>query len=74
MLLNKQPENLLLDKHGNIKICDFGWSTDSNSMNKSTIFCGTIEYMPPEMIQNKPHNFKMDIWALGILLYVTYLN
>jgi len=31
--------------------------------------CGTYEYMSPEMIQNRPYDYKIDIWALGILLF-----
>jgi serine/threonine protein kinase len=62
-----KPENLLLDNGGNIKLCDFGWSTD-DAGQRST-FCGTVDYMAPEMIQNKPHDFKIDIWSLGVLLY-----
>jgi len=32
-------------------------------------FCGTLEYMAPEMITNQPHNHMLDVWSLGILLY-----
>jgi len=63
-----KPENLLLDKHGNIKLCDFGWSAEGQS-NKRTTFCGTIDYMAPEMLMNQPHDHRLDIWCLGILLY-----
>eukprot|EP01017_Pseudomicrothorax_dubius_P007910 TRINITY_DN12544_c0_g4_i1.p1 TRINITY_DN12544_c0_g4~~TRINITY_DN12544_c0_g4_i1.p1 ORF type:complete len:664 (-),score=113.79 TRINITY_DN12544_c0_g4_i1:74-2065(-) len=65
-----KPENLLLDENSNVKICDFGWSAEGSSQyQKRTTFCGTIDYMPPEMIQNKPHDFSLDIWCLGIFLY-----
>jgi len=57
----------LLDDQGNIKICDFGWSAEQIEMRST--FCGTLEYMAPEMLNNKPHDFKVDIWALGIFLY-----
>lgn len=63
-----KPENLLLDKHGNIKLCDFGWSAEGQS-NKRTTFCGTIDYMAPEMLMNQPHDHRLDIWCLGILLF-----
>jgi aurora kinase len=52
-----------------VKICDFGWSTEVTYPLKGT-FCGTIEYMPPEMIRNHPYDSTLDIWGLGILLYV----
>jgi serine/threonine protein kinase len=63
-----QPENLLLDKHLNIKLCDFGWAAENISTPRST-FCGTYEYMAPEMIFGNTYDFRVDTWALGILLY-----
>lgn len=64
-----KPENILI-KDGNIvKICDFGWCVQSDGMQQRNTFCGTLEYMAPEMIQNKNHNHTLDIWSLGILLY-----
>lgn len=64
-----KPENLLLDNEGNIKLCDFGWSAEAISNQKRTTFCGTIDYMSPEMIKNEPHDHTLDIWCLGVLLY-----
>lgn len=61
-----------------LKICDFGWCVEattepgvSQSFSKEQrhTFCGTLEYMAPEMITNKPHNHQIDVWSLGILLY-----
>ncbi|CAD8116245.1 unnamed protein product [Paramecium primaurelia] len=63
-----KPENLLLDQDGNVKICDFGWSAESLTEKRMT-FCGTYEYMAPEMLNKQPHDFSLDIWSLGILLY-----
>lgn len=65
---------MLLDKTDSIKLCDFGWSdTLINEMKKQ--FCGTYEYMAPEIADRKPHNYKVDIWSLGILLYeLIYLH
>lgn len=62
-----KPENLLISKDDIVKICDFGWSAQS-SENRVT-FCGTLDYMSPEMLNSEAHSPKMDIWALGILLY-----
>lgn len=44
-----KPENILLDKENNIKICDFGWST--NMSDERTTFCGTLDYMAPEILE-----------------------
>lgn len=52
----------------NVKICDFGWVAD-DIHRKRTTFCGTYEYMAPEMVAEVPYDYKIDIWALGILLY-----
>jgi len=57
----------LIDKGNNIKLCDFGWSAESHV--KRQTFCGTVDYMAPEMIKSEPYDFKLDIWCLGVLLY-----
>lgn len=62
-----KPENILIDEADNVKICDFGWCVQSNETRNT--FCGTLEYMAPEMLQNKGHTYHVDLWALGILLY-----
>lgn len=62
-----KPENLLISKTDTIKICDFGWSATSSE--RRVTFCGTLDYMSPEMLIKVPHTYKIDIWALGILLY-----
>ena len=64
-----KPENILIKDGNIIKICDFGWCVQSDHMQQRNTFCGTLEYMAPEMIQNKNHNHTLDIWSLGILLY-----
>lgn len=57
----------MLDSNFNIKICDFGWST--SHAKKRTTFCGTYEYMAPEIFKNIKYDKSVDIWGLGILLY-----
>ena len=63
-----KPENLLLDQNNTIKLCDFGWAKQLTLKNRSS-FCGTIEYMAPEIIESENYDYSVDIWSLGILLY-----
>ncbi|ODV96246.1 hypothetical protein PACTADRAFT_49628 [Pachysolen tannophilus NRRL Y-2460] len=63
-----KPENILLGFNNIIKISDFGWSVHTPS-NKRTTMCGTLDYLPPEMVEAKVHNEKVDVWALGVLMY-----
>jgi Protein kinase domain len=63
-----KPENLLLGYKGEVKIADFGWSVHAPSSRRNTL-CGTLDYLPPEMIENKEHDHSVDIWALGVLTY-----
>ena len=64
-----KPENLLLDHNFRVKLSDFGWSNfcDENEMRKT--FCGTPEYLSPEMVKRLPHDYRVDIWSLGVLLF-----
>jgi len=64
-----KPENLLLDKEGYIKMVDFGFSKHIDSGRKTWTFCGTPEYVAPEIILNKGHDRSVDFWSLGILMY-----
>ena len=63
-----KPENLLLDDKDQIKLCDFGWCVELTIGNRIT-FCGTYEYMAPEIIKEMPYNHSIDTWSLGVLLY-----
>ena len=62
-----KPENIFLDKDGNAKLGDFGWSSFSDSVRST--YCGTLEYLAPEMIDRTGHDTRLDIWNLGILLF-----
>ncbi|KAI0464582.1 hypothetical protein LJB42_002200 [Komagataella kurtzmanii] len=64
-----KPENILLGFDNTVKISDFGWSVYSNQSMKRTTMCGTLDYLPPEMVEAREHNYKVDVWALGILMY-----
>ena len=64
-----KPENILIDRHGNIKVCDFGWATHKNEDEYRKLNAGTIQYMAPENLLGEYQDFKSDIWSLGILLF-----
>ncbi|EDL02419.1 mCG117783 [Mus musculus] len=63
-----KPENLLLGLNGEVKISDFGWSVHTPSLRRKTM-CGTLDYLPPEMIAQKPYNEMVDLWCIGVLCY-----
>ena len=69
-----KPENILFDSHGHIKLTDFGLSKDLINSNSTNTFCGTSEYLAPEVICQKPYNYSIDEWALGILSYEMILG
>ncbi|KAG8551936.1 hypothetical protein GDO81_004344 [Engystomops pustulosus] len=64
-----KPENLLLDSEGYIKMVDFGFAKKIGPGKKTWTFCGTPEYVAPEIIMNRGHDFGADYWSLGILIY-----
>ena len=64
-----KPENILIDHEGRCKLADFGWSNFDNGRKNRDTFCGTPEYLAPEMINQSGHDKSVDIWALGILLF-----
>ena len=63
-----KPENILLDHNDNIKLADFGWSVHDPSSRRKTA-CGTIEYMPPEIIQRRHYDNTVDLWCVGIFCF-----
>ena len=73
-----KPENILLFSNKNktngnspdyiVKLCDFGWCVKLDGQERGT-FCGTTEYMSPELVNHKEYSKEIDVWSLGILLY-----
>ncbi|XP_053948434.1 ribosomal protein S6 kinase 2 beta isoform X1 [Anastrepha ludens] len=64
-----KPENILLDEHGHIALTDFGLSKQPLDGSKTYSFCGTVEYMAPEIVNRKGHDFAADWWSFGVLMY-----
>ncbi|SCV05807.1 LANO_0H15610g1_1 [Lachancea nothofagi CBS 11611] len=63
-------ENILLDKKGQAKLTDFGFTRECATKGILETVCGTTVYMAPELIERKPYEgYKIDIWSLGIILY-----
>jgi aurora kinase, other len=63
-----KPENLLVGSTRDIKIADFGWSVHAPNNRRKTL-CGTLDYLPPEMVEGRAHDTAVDIWGLGVLTY-----
>ena len=65
--------SLLLDSDGHIAVTDFGLSKE-NLEDKAYSFCGTVEYMAPEVVSRKGHSFAADWWSFGVLMVTFYLK
>lgn len=64
-----KPENILMDDSGYICLTDFGLAKILQGNAQAYSFCGTPEYLAPEILNEKGHSFPVDWWALGILTY-----
>ncbi|WEW57091.1 cAMP-dependent protein kinase catalytic subunit [Emydomyces testavorans] len=62
-----KPENLLLDRHGHLKITDFGFAKEVRDITWT--LCGTPDYLAPEVVSSKGYNKSVDWWSLGILIF-----
>jgi serine/threonine protein kinase len=68
-----KPENIMFaekDNINSIKLLDFGLSTDNFESKNYLLNCGTLSYMAPEQISNKTYSKAVDIWSVGIILYM----
>ena len=66
MYRDLKPENILVERNGYIKLSDFGLAKIAEESNT---FCGTPEYISPEMLLGTGHDHTADWWALGVLIY-----
>jgi fused-like protein len=75
LLLPTQPQNILIEANGTVKLCDFGFA---RAMSHNTVVLtsikGTPLYMAPELVQEKPYNHTADLWSLGIILYELFVG
>mmetsp|Transcript_30053 Transcript_30053/g.73083 ORF Transcript_30053/g.73083 Transcript_30053/m.73083 type:complete len:1227 (+) Transcript_30053:1-3681(+) len=63
-----KPENILLDAGFACKLADFGWCAEVDGGTRNT-FCGTMDYLAPEMVDGDTYGYGVDIWAVGVLLF-----
>ena|SRR5579871_5293124 len=65
-----KPENILIDYNGHIALCDFGLCKLNMTESETTnTFCGTPEYLAPELLLSQGYTKTVDWWTLGVLLY-----
>ena len=64
-----KPENILIGENGYLKLIDFGMAKIVKNGEKATSFCGTPEYLAPEIITGEGHNRAADWWSFGILIF-----
>jgi len=64
-----KPENVLLGEDGYLLVADFGLAKFVQDGELANSFCGTAEYLAPEMLIGNGHDYSVDWWALGILIY-----
>ena len=66
-----KTENVIIDGNKKIKIIDFGFSIKAEPMQRLNLFCGTPNYMSPEIVLKKEYyGGPSDVWALGVMLFV----
>ena len=65
-----KPENILLSIDDEIKVTDYGWSVHvADSTKRRRTYCGTPDYICPEIALQKDYDFRLDLWCLGVLTY-----
>ncbi|EAY08937.1 AGC family protein kinase [Trichomonas vaginalis G3] len=69
-----KPENILFDAEGHIKLTDFGLSKSLIDSESTSTFCGTSEYLAPEVIMQQTYSYAIDEWALGVLAFEMILG
>eukprot|EP01013_Petalomonas_cantuscygni_P038979 TRINITY_DN70249_c0_g1_i1.p1 TRINITY_DN70249_c0_g1~~TRINITY_DN70249_c0_g1_i1.p1 ORF type:complete len:326 (-),score=65.99 TRINITY_DN70249_c0_g1_i1:136-1113(-) len=63
-----KPENILIDVFGTLKLADFGWSVHDKTDRRKTM-CGTLDYLPVEIVKSQAYTPAVDMWSLGVLAF-----
>jgi len=61
-----KPENIVMS-HGVGKLCDFGWAAICTERRKT--YCGTFDYVAPEILEGTEYDMSVDLWCLGVLAF-----
>lgn len=69
-----KPENILLTNKKEVKVADFGWACSDDSTKaiermKRTTFCGTLDYLPPELSRREAYDYRVDVWMTACVCY-----
>jgi len=64
-----KPENVLFDERGHVKLTDFGYAKNLQGTDRTSTFCGTADYLAPEVLQSLPYGKGVDWWSLGCVIY-----
>jgi len=69
-----KADNILIDDNDNAILCDFGIATVLKQNENRKTFCGTLNYLAPEMLLGKNYDEKIDVWAIGIVIYECFIG
>ena len=64
-----KPENVLIGVDGHLKLTDFGLAKDISTFGSTSTFCGTSDFMAPEIVEKKSYSYPVDWWSLGVVMY-----